>query len=46
MAIWKENNLSFGGRVKLSKAALTNLPIYFLSLFKVPKGVATQIEVP
>lgn len=26
------------------KAALSNLPVYFLSLFKIPRGVANQIE--
>lgn len=39
-----EGELSaLGGRVTLIKATLANLPIYHLSLVKIPKGVA-QIE--
>lgn len=26
------------------KATLSNIPIYYLSLFKIPKGVAAEIE--
>lgn len=38
------NYLSFWGRVTLIKATLPNLPIYYFSLFKITKGVATEIE--
>lgn len=41
---WKANYLSFGGRIALVKATVSNLLIYFLSLFKIPKGVAEEIE--
>lgn len=41
---WKSNNLSFGGRITLIKATLSNLPTYYLSLFKIPKGVAAEID--
>lgn len=34
----------FWGRVTLIKATVSNLPIYYLSLLKIPKGVATEIE--
>lgn len=38
LAIWNSNYLSFGGRITLIKAALNNLPIYYLFLFKIQKG--------
>lgn len=41
---WKANYLLFGGRITLIKATLSSLPIYFLSLFKIPKGVVVEIE--
>lgn len=36
--------LSFAGRVTLIKYVLSNLPCYYLSLFKLPKGVAKTID--
>ena len=36
--------LSKGGRVTLIKSTLSNLPIYFLSLFSIPAAVANRIE--
>ena len=36
--------LSIGGRLCLIKSVLSNLPIYFLSLFPMPVAVATEIE--
>lgn len=44
LAMSKAHYLFFGGRMTLVKATLSNLPIYYLSLFKIPKGVATDIE--
>lgn len=38
------NYLSFGGRITLIKATFSNLRIYYLSLFKIPKAVALKIE--
>lgn len=43
LATWKDNYLSLGGRVPLIKAAVSNLPIYTLSLFKIPKGLGPEI---
>ena len=40
---WKINLLSRAGRLTLIKAALNNLPIYYLGLFKMPKSVAKKI---
>ena len=44
LSTWKENYLSLGGRVTLILSALSNIPIYFLSLFKCPASVADRIE--
>lgn len=44
ISIWKANYLSFGGRITLIKETLSNLPTYYLSFFKIPKGFAADIE--
>ncbi|KAK1320825.1 hypothetical protein QJS10_CPA03g01353 [Acorus calamus] len=41
---WKSNLLSIGGRLILLQSVLTNLPIFFLSVFKIPKGVLARID--
>lgn len=37
LATWRGKHLSFGGKICLIKFALSSLPLYFLSFFKVPK---------
>lgn len=44
LASWKANYLSFGDRITLTKETLSSLPIYSLSLFKIPRGIAAEIE--
>ena len=44
LAGWKHLYLSKGGRVTLIKSTLSNLPIYFLSLFPILASVANRIE--
>lgn len=44
LASWKRRFLSFAGRVTLIKSGLSNLPVYFLSIFKLPVGVAKTID--
>ena len=44
LAIWKKQHISKGGRVTLIKSILSNLPIYIMSLFRLPKGVMLQLE--
>ena len=43
LALWKANHLSLAGRITLINAALANLPIYFMSLYKCPTEVNKRI---
>ena len=44
LAGWKRKFLSFGGRVTLIKSVLSSLPVYYMSLFKIPEGVLRKLE--
>lgn len=44
LSLSKTYYLSFGGRITLIKAALANLPIYFISIFKCPVEVIKWME--
>ncbi|XP_028114698.1 uncharacterized protein LOC114312635 [Camellia sinensis] len=44
LASWKKKLLSFGGRLTLIKTVLSSLPVYYLTIFKVPVGVAKQLD--
>ena len=44
LASWKGRMLSIGGRLTLIKSSLANLPLYFMSLFPLPKGVIEMIN--
>lgn len=44
LSSWKRRNTSFGGRLTQIKSVLSNLPIYYMSIFKIPEGVAKTIE--
>ena len=41
---WKMKTLSIGGRVTLLKSVLGSLPIYYMSLYKVPMKVLQKLE--
>ncbi|GJT62689.1 RNA-directed DNA polymerase, eukaryota [Tanacetum coccineum] len=44
LSIWKLKTLSIGGRLTLLKSVLGSIPIYHMSLFKVPKTVLHRLE--
>ena len=44
MATWKAKYLSLGGRIILIKSALSNLPTYFMSMFKCSALIVSRIE--
>ncbi|KAK2655120.1 hypothetical protein Ddye_008172 [Dipteronia dyeriana] len=44
MAPWKRKFLNKRGRLVLIKAVLASIPAYYLSIFKLPSGVARTIE--
>ncbi|GMP42072.1 hypothetical protein CsSME_00011936 [Camellia sinensis var. sinensis] len=41
---WKKRLLSFAGRLTLIKSVLSSLPIYYLSLFRMPKCVIKEVD--
>lgn len=41
---WKKAFLSKGGRLTLIQAVLSNMPTYFMSLFKMPNRVIKKVE--
>ncbi|KAK1316376.1 hypothetical protein QJS10_CPA05g01895 [Acorus calamus] len=41
---WKSNVLSYGGKLTLLQSVLSNLPIFLLSIFKIPLGILETIE--
>ncbi|KAK3231067.1 hypothetical protein Dsin_002948 [Dipteronia sinensis] len=41
---WKKRFLSKGGRLVLVKSVISSIPSYFMSVFKIPSGVASTIE--
>ncbi|GKE78397.1 RNA-directed DNA polymerase, eukaryota, partial [Tanacetum coccineum] len=41
---WKLKTLSIGGRLTLLKSVITAIPIYHMSLFKVPAGILKELE--
>ena len=43
LASWRGKLLSIGGRLTLIKSCLSNLPVYFMTLFPVPQGIIDKI---
>ncbi|XP_028083239.1 uncharacterized protein LOC114284511 [Camellia sinensis] len=44
LAGWKRRVLSFASKVTLIKSVLSNLPVYYMALFKIPQGIAKEID--
>ena len=44
LAIWKRQINQKGGRHTLIRSTLSNLPIYTMCLFPLPKGVKSRLE--
>ena len=44
LALWKRQYISKGGRITLIKTTMTSMPLYQMSLFRMPKLVARRLE--
>lgn len=44
LANWRSSSLNKAGRLVLSKSTLDSLPVYWFNIYKVPKGVCSEIE--
>ena len=44
LAMWKRQYISKGGRITLVRSTLSNLPIYFMSIFQLPRVVRIRLE--
>ena len=44
LAMWKRQYISKGGRITLIRSTLSNLPIYFMSIFQLPRAIRMRLE--
>ncbi|RVX20331.1 putative ribonuclease H protein [Vitis vinifera] len=44
LARWKRQYISKGGRITLIRSVLASMPIYHMSLFRMPKSVARRLD--
>ena len=44
LSSWKRRHLSFRGRIVLIKAVLLSLPLYYMTIYKMPECVIKSIE--
>lgn len=45
LTLWRQKSLSFGGRICLVNSVLTSLPLFYLSLFKIPTSIANKLKI-
>ncbi|KAK1302356.1 hypothetical protein QJS10_CPB12g00900 [Acorus calamus] len=45
LAGWRGRHLSYGGRLTLLHTILSALPLFFLSVFRIPTGVLERLEI-
>ena len=44
LAMWKRQFISRGGRITLIRSTLSSMPIYLMSLLRIPKVVSLRLE--
>ena len=44
LVLWKRQYISKGGKITLIKSTLASMPIYQMSIFRMPKIVARRLE--
>ena len=44
LAMWKRQYISKGGRLTLIRSNISSLPVYFMSLFFLPRKVRLRLE--
>ena len=44
LAMWKRQYILKGGRITLIRSTLSNLPIYFMSIFQLPRVVRMRLK--
>ena len=44
LSVWKGRYRSYGGRLILITSSLSNIPLYMISLFELPKGPSKKMN--